>query len=238
MQQNIRSLGFINSLLIFAVFAVLLYVETHFLIPFLSTRTGIEPVLFWFIVAGLGLFLPMLLLAAFMIKQEGLKFDRHTWSGRLRFKKMDAGDWLWSLGGVVIIAVLSMAVMHILELLTGRMEAQPPFMHVEPLTAGRYWILLVWFPFWVLNIMGEEILWRGVLLPRQEIVFGKFAWILQGFLWTVFHLAFGWKLLLTMLPILFVLPYVVQRRRNSWTGVVIHAVSNGPTFVAIALGWL
>jgi membrane protease YdiL (CAAX protease family) len=125
-----------------------------------------------------------------------------------------------------------------LEIIAGPMDHQPPFMSFEPLTPGRYWILLIWFPFWVLNIMGEEILWRGTMLPRQELAFGKWTWLFHGMGWGVFHIAFGWQLLITLLPILFVQSYVVQRRKNTWVGVIIHGVINGPTFLAIAFGIL
>jgi membrane protease YdiL (CAAX protease family) len=87
----------------------------------------------------------------------------------------------------------------------------------------------LWIPYWILNIMGEEVLWRGVILPRQETVSGKNAWIIN---------AIGWQLLLTMIPILFILPFVVQKTRNRWTAVVIHGVINGPSFIAIAFGVL
>jgi membrane protease YdiL (CAAX protease family) len=67
-----------------------------------------------------------------------------------------------------------------LEVIAGPVEHQPPFMSFDPLTPGRYWILLIWVPYWVLNIMGEEILWRGTMLPRQELAFGKWAWLFHG----------------------------------------------------------
>ncbi|MCD4691374.1 MAG: CPBP family intramembrane metalloprotease [Calditrichales bacterium] len=86
--------------------------------------------------------------------------------------------------------------------------------------------------------MVIEYLWRGVILPKQEIVFGKNAWIIHGICWGIFHIAFGWQLLLTLIPILFIQSYVVQRRKNSWTGVIIHAVVNGPSFIAISFGLL
>ena len=50
----------------------------------------------------------------------------------------------------------------------------------DPLTPGRYWLLAAWVPCWVLNIMGEEILWRGVMVPRQEAALGRRAW----FVWS------------------------------------------------------
>jgi len=75
-----------------------------------------------------------------------------------------------------------------------------------------------------------------VILPRQEVSFGKYAWIVQAIGWGLFHIAFGWQLLITLLPILFILPYIVQKRKNSWIGVLIHAAINGPSFVAISFG--
>ena len=84
--------------------------------------------------------------------------------------------------------------------------------------------------------MGEEIIWRGVMLPRQEVVFGKWTWLFHGTGWAIFHVAFGWLLLVTLLPILYVQSYAVQKRKNSWIGVVIHAGINGPGFLAISFG--
>lgn len=223
------------STAIFTGFAALLYVQTHLTIPWLSETSGIEPIFFWFVVGGLGVFLPLLLAAAFMLRREG-PLTADLWTTRLRFRRMNAGDWLWCLGGIVAAGAGSGLVMQLMTLAGTDMQTQPPFMHLEPLDAGRYWLLAVWLPYWVLNIMGEEILWRGVMLPRSEAASGKWGWAVQGAGWSLFHVAFGWELLLTMLPLLFILPYVAQRRKNSWTGVVIHAVINGPAFILIAFG--
>ena len=123
-----------------------------------------------------------------------------------------------------------------IKLAFGDVSLQPSFMSFKPLSSGRYWILAAWLPFWILNIMGEEFLWRGVLLPRQEIAFGKWAWLVNGSGWLLFHLAFGPMLLITLLPIVLILPFAAQHQRNSWVGVLIHAGLNGPAFIAIALG--
>ena len=238
MKNDIKSVGLIKSLLIFGIASGILLLETQFLIPYLSNRTGCEPVIFWFIVAGLGLFLPMLICSGLILRNEGIKIDKQAWQDRLRFKKMNITDWLWTIGAIIVIGISSFVIMHLLELLTGKVENHTAFMAFEPLTPDRYWILLLWLPYWILNIMGEEILWRGVLLPKQEIVFGKSTWLINGVLWGIFHIAFGWHLLLTLIPILLIQPYVVQRRKNTWIGVVIHAVINGPSFIAISFGWL
>lgn len=226
-----------RSLPLFVAFAALLYVQTHVTIPWLSRISGIEPIFFWFVVGGLGVFLPLLLTAWYMLQREGPP-AADTWTHRLRFRRMNAGDWWWSLGGIVAAGIGSGIVMQIVTFAGGDVNSQPPFMHLDPLGPGRYWLLAVWLPYWVLNIMGEEILWRGVMLPRMEAASKKWGWAVQGVGWACFHIAFGWQLLVTMLPLLFILPYVAQRRANSWTGVVIHAVINGPAFILIAFGLL
>src|SRR5205807_1973574 len=55
--------------------------------------------------------------------------------------------------------------------------------------AGAWWIL-VYYALVMLacNIGGEELWWRGYLLPRQEAAFGKAAWIIHGMYWSLFHL--------------------------------------------------
>jgi membrane protease YdiL (CAAX protease family) len=83
----------------------------------------------------------------------------------------------------------------------------------EPLSKGRYWFLLVWLPYWILNILGEEFIWRGVMLPRQELVFGKYTWIIHGFGWGLFHIAFGLKLLITLIPLIFIQSFIVQKQK-------------------------
>ncbi|PYY12127.1 MAG: hypothetical protein DMG69_02250 [Acidobacteria bacterium] len=54
---------------------------------------------------------------------------------------------------------------------------------------GAWWILIP-YVLWMLvfNIGGEELWWRGYVLPRQELAFGMITWVVHGLLWSVFHL--------------------------------------------------
>lgn len=234
----LQKMGIGQSIVIFGTASIALMLGTQALIPFLVSVTGFESVFFWFLVAGLGIFLPLLIAAAILLKRERALFQPGFWRDRLRFKCMNKGDWLWSLGAIIVIGIISSGVMKILETVAGQIEHQPPFLAFEPLTPERYWLLAIWFPYWILNIMGEEIFWRGVMLPRQELAFGNWTWFYHGIGWGLFHIAFGWQLLVTLLPVLFIQSYVVQRRKNTWTGVVIHGGINGPSFLAIAFGLL
>jgi len=236
--KTISPLSILPSLLIFGTAGLILYLETNFLIPYLVSISGTETVIWWFIVAAFGMFIPLLVVAAWILYEEGWLYKPGMWQDRLRFRKMSCSDWLWGIGGILAIGILSYPIMMLIETLAGSVDHQPPFMQFEPLGLRRYWILLVWLPYWIFNIMGEEILWRGVVLPRQEISFGNYAWLIHGFGWGLFHIAFGWQLLITLIPVLFVQSYIVQKRKNSWIGVLIHAGINGPSFIAISLGYI
>jgi membrane protease YdiL (CAAX protease family) len=234
--HKLKKLGLVESFIIFGSAAILMYVLTHFLIPFISRITGIETIISWFIVGGIGIFIPLILLGLLILKREGYKVTGETLRTRLRFRKLTKSDIIWTFIGFILVILLTLIVMKLLELLIGPYDQSPDFMTFEPLSKGRYWILIIWFPFWLLNIGGEELLWRGVMFPRQELVFGNYTWIIHGLGWGLFHIAFGWKLLLTLIPLIFIQSFIVQKTKNSWTGVILHGGLNGPSFVAISLG--
>lgn len=234
----LQKMGISQSLAIFGIASIALMLGTQLLIPVLTAATGMESVFFWFLVAGIGIFFPLLITAVLLLKREGALFRAGFWRDRLRFRRLNTGDWLWSFGAIVVIGIISSGVIKGLGTIVSQIEHQPPFMVFEPLTPDRYWLLAIWFPYWMFNIMGEEILWRGVMLPRQELAFGEWTWFYHGIGWGLFHIAFGWQLLVTLLPILFIQSYVVQRRKNTWIGVVIHGGINGPSFLIIAFGLL
>ena len=232
----LKKLGLAASFAIYIPAAILMFGLTKYLIPYLSQITGQETILFWFIVGGLGIFLPLIITGIIILKYEGYTISKQTWKERLRFRKITRRDLLWCFAGFIAVGVLSVLIMKGLEIAIGQFDHSPAFMSFEPLSKGRYWLLLVWFPYWILNILGEEFLWRGVMLPRQEIVFGKYAWLIHGFGWGLFHIAFGWQLLITLIPLIFIQSYVVQKTKNSWIGVIMHGGLNGPSFIAICFG--
>ena len=213
-----------------------MYCLTKYLIPYLNKTTGQETILFWFIVGGLGIFIPLIITGILILRSEGYKSSKTTWINRLRFRKITKRDVLWVISGLILVGIISGIIMKGLEMVVGRFDHSPAFMSFEPLSRGRYWLLLVWLPYWVLNILGEEFLWRGVMLPRQEIVFGKYAWLIHGTGWGIFHIAFGWQLMITLIPLIYIQSYVVQKTKNSWLGVIMHGGLNGPSFLAICFG--
>jgi len=227
------------SIAFFGVPAVVFYAVTHTGIPAFVRATGGLPVIVWFVSGGLFVFVPLLILSIAAYWLEGRKPAWGDFSGRFRLRVMTSADWLWTFGAIAVISFLSGAVVGVLMLLhrvlpLGEFSLSPPFLDFKGLEDGQLWILLVWLPFFFFNIVGEEFLWRGYILPRQEARNGHSAWLVNAVLWAVFHACFGWRLIAVLLPILFILPYVVQRRGNTWIGICIHGVVNGASFLAIA----
>lgn len=58
---------------------------------------------------------------------------------------------------------------------------------------GNYLFVLLYFIMGlVFNIFGEEIYYRGYLLPRMRGTFGRWDWVVNGFLFTLKHIYQRW----------------------------------------------
>ena len=131
-----------------------------------------------------------------------------------------------------------MAALQILNtMLWPQLPPHPTFMTARPLEPS-YYLLALSLPFFALNIVGEELWWRGFIQPRQEPVFGATTWIIQGLLHGAFHFNFGLGVMFILWPVLFSIPWAVQRTRNTSVGMLVHAGINGPGFLAVNLGLL
>ena len=104
-KTEIKKLGLIGSFAIYVPASILMFCMTKYLIPYLSNLTGQETILFWFIVAGLGIFTPLIVTAIFILKSEGYKLSKSTWIERLRFRKITKSDLIWCFVGLVLVEI-------------------------------------------------------------------------------------------------------------------------------------
>ena len=104
---------------------------------------------------------------------------------------------------------------------------------------GSWWIPVYYaVMMFVFNIGGEELWWRGYVLPRQELAFGKMTWIVHGVFWSAFHLFMQPTLWDTVRMAIsgVALAYVAQRTKSTWPGIVGHTVGNLPFFLSLMHG--
>jgi membrane protease YdiL (CAAX protease family) len=225
------------SLVLFAVPALALWLATGLVVPALVGR-GWEPLSAWFLAAGVLVLGPLLAAAL-----AGGWMAVHAASlpailEHLRVRRLSAHDW--RMAGLAL--ALTLAAMAALQLFNARVWPQlsphPAFMTVQALEPAQYYLFVLWLPFFAVNIVGEELWWRGFIQPRQEPVFGAGTWVVQGLLHGAFHFSFGLGVMFILWPALFSIPWAVQRTRNTSVGMLVHAGINGPGFLAVTLGLL
>jgi uncharacterized protein len=73
------------------------------------------------------------------------------------------------------------------------------------------------------TILGEELLFRGVLLPRMQGTFGRFDWVANGLLFAAYHLHTPWVMPATLLVDTFALAYPSRRYRSALIGIIVHS---------------
>jgi membrane protease YdiL (CAAX protease family) len=88
---------------------------------------------------------------------------------------------------------------------------------------GWYGLILVFFLF--NTALGEELLFRGLLLPRMNGAFGRGDWVANGILFAGYHLHVPWVIPAGLLDT-FILSYPTKRYRSAWIGIAVHTAQS------------
>ena len=83
------------------------------------------------------------------------------------------------------------------------------------------------------TVLGEELLFRGLLLPRMGR-FGRADWVVNGVLFAMYHLHEPWVIPQTVLVDTFAEALPSRRYRSSLIGIAVHS-SQTVFFIAIGL---
>ena len=228
-----------QSVLCFGAPAGVMWASLYLLQPLLNGQGQPN-----YVTYQVAILLPRLLLlgaalAAFRL--EGSPWDWRAMRMRFRLRKMDRKGWLWA-GAVAALAVAGYWLLMpvVLLLIEGGTiplpTSVPPSLDPRvgqsswagPASEGainRWWLALVAVVLF-LSLLGEELWWRGYVFPRQEARHGRHTWLLHGFLWMLSH-AFKYWEYLALLPLCLGLSWLVQRRRNTWPGVLVRVAFSG-----------
>jgi membrane protease YdiL (CAAX protease family) len=118
-------------------------------------------------------------------------------------------------------------------------SSAPHYTQIENLKSPEF--IGVW---WVLGIalfsslfnyfLGEELFFRGVLLPKMEKRFGRFAWLVNAILFGLYHVHKPWNLPSIILSN-FAISWPAQRYRSNWMAVMVHGVEGIVLLVMVSL---
>jgi membrane protease YdiL (CAAX protease family) len=146
--------------------------------------------------------------------------------------------WLWVIPFLIAVAlvdiVLGGPLVDVWVSIFPFFEAPPGFDAGEVLglpavqaqLVNAWWFLGLFIVFAVFNtFLGEELLFRGVLLPRMNGVFGKWDWVANGVLFGLYHLSQPWGILSSCITgILYAYP--THRFRSTWLAVILHSAQS------------
>jgi membrane protease YdiL (CAAX protease family) len=105
----------------------------------------------------------------------------------------------------------------------------------SPEFQGQWWLLGVTLVALLFNyFLGEEFVFRGVLLPKMEGVFGKYDWVANSVLFGLYHLHKPWIILSTIVGGLGI-TWPARRFRSNWMAVVIHGVEGWYVVLVLAV---
>lgn len=193
----------------------------------------------WLVMASVGL-MWQALLAFMLLRREGapLTWDRlarRAWLHKPRSPRSGRESWRFLWWGVLV-AVLyaglgaTGALQPLNDLLVRAFPglAPPDYGLIEnlatPEIVGQWWLMGVVLVLILGNyVIGEELIFRGVLLPRMRGVFGRWDVLANGVLFATYHLHLVWEVP-AMLLTDWLYAYLTKRYRSYWVGAVFHGI--------------
>jgi membrane protease YdiL (CAAX protease family) len=215
-------MAWIESLLLFGIPAAALALGMLWLWPTLAAA-GIPRASAYTI--SLSLVNAGLLAAALAgYRLEGNPWTWAAFSRRMRLTALTGRIGLWAVGGTLVFGGMALLVNAAAVMAYETLGFNMPDISPGPMPLWMHIVVLFF------NIAGEELWWRGYILPRQEQAFGRHTWFVHGILWACFHM-YKWWAVPFMLITCQIIPFVAQRTRNTWPGVINHLVINGASLI-------
>ena len=88
------------------------------------------------------------------------------------------------------------------------------------------WFVLLVAEFALNTVLGEELLFRGLLLPRMRGAFGRWDWAANGVLFALYHLHVPWVIPQTLAVDTFAVAYASRRTRSALMGILAHSAQS------------
>ena len=155
--------------------------------------------------------------------------------------------WLWVVPFIILFFLAAMFLAPILEPLWVSLFpflAEPPSFDFGSILespdimarlVGNWGFIALFVLMSVVNIFGEEFLFRGALLPKMNGVFGKWDWVANGLLFTLYHMHQPWGWLSGLFEDMFLFAFPAKRFRSTWMAIIIHGAQS-VFFLFIVLG--
>jgi membrane protease YdiL (CAAX protease family) len=82
------------------------------------------------------------------------------------------------------------------------------------------------------SVLGEDLLFRGLLLPRMRNVFGRGDFVANGVLFAIYHLHTPWSIPAALADIILT-AYPTRRFQSVWMSIIVHSAQSVVVFIII-----
>lgn len=240
---KMKPISLLKSFIIFFAAGIFFYITIKLLVPVISAATGQTEYIVWLFTGSFVLFLPLFITTFYLLKKDGCSMRVRDIARALNLKPLHIKDIAYIAIGMLVASILCGIIIAVMMFcfksftLSSLSSVSP--IKVSPLHGKQLWFATFLPVFFFFNYVGEEILWRGYILPRQTIAgYGKFAVIINALFHCIFHFVFGWKPLVIMFPMMVLMPYIVYKTKNTWTSIIIHFLIGAPSQLLIIMGLL
>jgi len=243
--NSIKPISIWKSILIGAIIAGIAMVCFYYLRPFLE-KLGLNEYAAYLISLSLGLIVILIWAVLSYLSEENNRTFK-DFLIRVRLNRLRPKWFYWALGLAIIMFLSTVIFSPVLSWLISHNiiplpENIPDYINptkqlsiakVKEQLINQGVIPLIPFVL-IINILSEEIFWRGIILPRQELQHGRNAFWIHGIIWAFTHL-FQYWLLLPILIGSIALAYVIQRTKCTWISIIAHLLNNGLPFLIMAI---
>jgi membrane protease YdiL (CAAX protease family) len=136
--------------------------------------------------------------------------------------------WWWALLFVVLVTILQLGTAGLIPAPSDRDLGE--FLGSdsgEAFFSGAWGWFAVVVVFLVFNtVVGEELLFRGLLLPRMRDVFKKGDWVANGVLFAIYHVHQPWSIPVSLVEGIFLEAYPSRRFQSAWMGIIVHSAQS------------
>ena len=234
---------------IWALAAIPMGILSWIVFPALSPDFGLDPLgagVTRIVLLTFGL-IWLFVLSMILVRQEEGDLRWATVKRRLRLntpRDPKTGEtrrrlWLWAIPFLIGIFLWAFAVASSVDSLWVSIFpflAEPPgygfaaileSQEILDRLVGAWWFLVLFIVLAIFNtILGEEFLFRGVLLPKMEGVFGRWSWVANGVLFAFYHVHQPWGILSTIFVGVFLFAFPAWRFRSTWMAIIVHSAQS------------
>lgn len=137
------------------------------------------------------------------------------------------GGWLWV---VPLLMVMGLALVEAVPAIPHAVNRDlAPFLGTPAghafLHGAWGWLAVIGVLLVFNTVLGEELLFRGFLLPRMNRVFGRLDWLANGVLFALYHVHVPWTIPVVLFDSLF-LAYPAKRYRSALISILAHSAQS------------